>query len=357
MLSPLAKLATRATLHYRYEPETSWLEAWRLTLAVPLERRRQYQLALKALERYDLPGAELRFLSASGNLVFRVEHAGKVYALRIGGPGRRTMDQVRAELSYGDDLQGTLGIRTPEAVAGRDGQLVQALPGDDGRTRLVVLFTWMAGEAYGDEPTPHQMELLGRLQARMHAFALDREPAYARDRHELTIDQALRWTLVHRRGEPVLPDSDWDLVLRMGDYLRERIPDLFARSPKALVHFDLQGGNLLLDGDDLGIIDLDDCLTAPVVLGMATALTYTSTKPDADDLRRAFLAGHAAVHTRAADLEDLLDPAIALIALREVRRVLGWERITSKPWGPLVLQESLRVLRAMAHRMGVQVEP
>ena len=81
------------------------------------------------------------------------------------------------------------------------------------------------------------------------------------------------------------------------------------------------------------------------------------TKPDADDLRRAFLAGHAAVHTRAAELEDLLDPAIALIALREVRRVLGWARITAKPWGPLVLQESLRVLRAMAHRMGVQVEP
>ncbi|MCB0809926.1 MAG: phosphotransferase [Flavobacteriales bacterium] len=357
MLSPLAKLATRATLHHRYEPETSWLEAWRLALSIPLERRRQYQLAHQAVERYDLPGAELRFLSASGNLVFRIDHDGHGFALRIGGPGRRTVEQVEAELAYGNELRSALGIRTPEAVAGHDGQLVQALPGDDGRTRLVVLFTWMTGEAYGDEPTPRQMELLGRLQARMHAFALEHEPAYARDRHRLTADQALRWNEVPRTGEPVLQDTDWALVQRMGHHLRERIPDLFTRSPKALVHFDLQGGNLLLDGDDLGIIDLDDCLTAPVVLGMATALTYTTTKPDADDLRRAFLAGHAAVHTRAAELEDLLDPAIALIALREVRRVLGWERITSKPWGPLVLQESLRVLRAMAHRMGVQVEP
>jgi Ser/Thr protein kinase RdoA (MazF antagonist) len=344
-------------MHHRYEPGISWVEAWRLALAVPLERRSQYKLARLALERYDLPGADLSLLAAAGNWVFLVDQAGHAMALRISAPGSRTMEQVQAELAFTEDLRTQLGIRTPRPIPGRDGRTIQTVSADDGTARPVVLFTWMSGHPFGYRPTTDQMELLGRCQARMHDFALSASPSYARDRHELSAATVLEWTDIPAKAELVLTEKDRVLVAEMAVRLRAWVPTLFQRSPQALVHFDLTGGNVLLDGDELGIIDLDDCLNAPVVLDLATALTYTSAKAEATALREAFLKGHASVHGLASEFVDLLDPAIGLIALREIRRVLARPRITAEPSGPVVLMESLQVLRATALRMGVLTSP
>ncbi len=344
-------------MHRRYDPAMNGLAAWRLALSVPLERRKQMALGRAALARYDLPGAQLVFLSASGNLVFRVVLGDRSYALRIGTPGRRTLQQVEAELAYGADLRRELGIRTPQALPGRDGRAVQVFHGPDGMIRPAVLFTWMPGAGFGDRPTPAQMEVLGRCQARMHAFACSGGHACAQDRPRLDEEEVAAWTVLPAAAARLLSAPDQGLVRAIAAHVRAQVPALFARSPQGLVHFDLQGGNLMLAGDDLGLIDLDDCLTAPVVLDMATSLTYTTTKPDADALRAAFLSGHASVNAAEVVPAALLDAAMALIALREMGRVLGWTRVTEKPWGPVVLEESLRVLHAMAARMGVQVAP
>lgn len=357
MFSPVVKLVSRASMHRRYEPGISWTEAWRLALAVPMVRRSQYKLARLAMERYDLPDAKLSLLTAAGNWVFRVEQAGQAFALRISAHGSRTMEQVQAELAFTEDLRTKLGIRTPRPISGRDGRTVQTVSAGDGTARPVVLFTWMSGHPFGYRPTTDQMELLGRCQARMHDFALSARPTYAKDRPVLNVEEVMQWTHVPAKAELVLTEKDRILVAEMAARLREWVPTLFQRSPQALVHFDLTGGNALLDGDELGIIDPDDCLNAPVVLDLATALTYTSTKADATALREAFLKGHASVHGLASALKDLLDPAIGLIALREIRRILHRPRITDDPSGPVVLMESLQVLRSAAMRMGVLTYP
>jgi Ser/Thr protein kinase RdoA (MazF antagonist) len=355
MLRPLAKLVSRAALHHRYEPGTTWATAWRLALAAPVERMAQNRLARKAMKRYDLQGARSSFISASGNLVFRVDTEGRSFALRISAPGRRTVEQVHAELAFAADLQQRTGIRTAEALPGRDGDTVQVLDDGDGVARLAVLFAWMDGHSFGGQPTLHGMEQLGRLQARMHAFALASMPPYASKRPLLVADEALRWTRPPERAASLLAAGDSALVAAMCAHLQRVVPDLFDQCPKALVHFDLRGSNLLLNGEEIGVIDLDDCQVAPLLLDVATTLAYTSTKPDAEALRIAFLKGHATVHVPGDTAWAFLDTAIALIALREMQRVLEWPRITTNPWGPAVMETSLNVLRTMAGRMGVQL--
>jgi Ser/Thr protein kinase RdoA (MazF antagonist) len=347
MLHQLNKLAERAALHHRYEPDISWLNAWRMALSVPLERMKQIKLARSAMARYDVPRPRLSFISASGNLVFRVVAEGRSFALRISAPGRRTMEQVRAELAFADELSKSLGIRTPHALPGHDGDPVQMLGDQDGGARLAVLFPWMPGVALGDRPPPHRMELLGRTQARMHAFALAGVRSTMQHRPVLTMEEVLRWTDPPRPTPTILPEADRQLVERVGAHVRKLVPVLFERYPTALVHFDLQGSNLLMHGDEIGIIDLDDCLEAPIILDVATTLAYTTTKPDAEALRAAYLKGLAA-----ADMPpEHLDAAMALIALREVGRVLDQPRITTKPWGPKVVETSVNVLRTLAARM------
>lgn len=149
----------------------------------------------------------------------------------------------------------------------------------------------------------------------------------------------------------MLTDADKALIARIGADLRKVVPRIFELSPQKLVHYDLQGSNLLLEGDELGIIDFDDCLTAPTLLDMATSLSFTTPKPGAEALRAAYMKGYSTVLELAPELKDLIDPTIALIALREVQRVLEWPLITTNPWGPEVLAISLKVLRTMDARM------
>lgn len=353
MRSHLTKLASRAALHHRYEPDISWFKAWQMALTVPIERMKQGRLARQAMARYDLPGAQLSFISASGNLVYRVEAKGRIYALRISPPGRRTVEQVRAELAFAADLQQRASIHTPQAMPARNGDPVQVLADHDGATRLVVLFTWLAGESLGERPSPDRMEQLGHIQARLHALTLSGTQPYAKDRPVLTAEEVMGWTHPPHRAPNILSDADQTLVDRMDAHLRKIVPPLFERYPKALVHFDLQGSNLLVNGDEIGIIDLDGCLVAPILLDVSTTLAYTTTKPDADALRAAWMKGYSSIRAMEAPMEGLLDAAMALIALREVQRVLAWPNVTSRPWGPAVLETSLQVLRTLSARMGL----
>ena len=331
--------------------------AWWLALCVPFQRLAQVRLARQALACYDLPGARATFFSASGNLVFRVEAGGQRFALRISQPERGTVEQVRAELAFAADLHQQLHIRTPIAIPGRNGDPVQVVPHDHAGTRLAMLFPWMTGNIMGQRPTPSHMERVARAQARMHAFTVNTRPAYATLRPVLGAEEVLRWTVPPHRAATLLSEKDRSLMARMGDHLQQLLPRLLEQSPKALVHFDLQGSNLLFEGDQLGIIDLDDCHVAPVLLDMATTLTYTTTKPDADALRSAWLKGYLSVPGVPVPDTHALDAAIALIALREAQRVLEWPRITTNPWGPAVLETSLHVLRAQGLRMGIGTDP
>lgn len=304
-----------------------------------------------------MSGARVAFFSASGNLVFRVERHEEVFALRISSPGRRTRQQVLAELAYGEELRSALGVSIADAVAGRDGGPVQVIHQRDGLSRMVVLFRWLRGESFDGKPVVSRMGLLGRLQGRMHAFALRVGHTRAVDRPVLGVDEVLDWTRLPARAFAMLAKDDLVLVTGMRARLRDLVPLVFDSSPKALVHFDLQGSNLLHNGEEISVIDLDDAVTAPTVLDMATTLAFTTTKPDAEALRAAYLEGYDATSGQAISARELLDPAIALIAMREIQRVLLWPRITAKPWGPGVLQLSLRVLRMASERIGPQLMP
>lgn len=352
MLSPIRTIAARAAMHHRYEPGTSWSKAWRLALSIPFQRLDQVRLARQALACYDLPGARAAFVSASGNLVFRVEAGGQRFALRISQPGRRTVEQVRAELAFAADLHQQLHSHTPLAIPGRNGEPVQVVAHDHAGTRIALLFPWISGEMMGHRPTPWHMEHIARAQARMHVFTLSQKPTYATARPVLDMEEVLRWTVLPHRAAALVSEKDRSLMARLGGHLQQVLPRLLEQSPKTLLHFDLQGSNLLFEGDQLGIIDLDDCQVAPVLLDVATTLTYTTTKPDADALRSAWLKGYLSVPGVPAPDPKALDAAIALIAMREAQRVLEWPRLTTHPWGPGVLHASLNVLHAQASRMG-----
>lgn len=257
-------------------------------------------LAESAIARYALPGApRLSFLRHGENATFAVDAGGERFALRLHRPGYQTAESVASELAWTESLQ-AVGIHTPPAVVGVDGQAVQRIPTADGE-RLAVLFRWEPGtplDAADDEVLWGQ---LGAKMATVHEHGRNWTPPTGFERRawdaEGLVGATAHW------GDP-LALHDWDptdeaLLRDARDVVRERLattgtgPDAYG-----LIHADLgfenvlsrpDGGTVLLDFDDGGygwfLYDLAVSLFPLEISGAA----------DAERARNAMVAGYRTV--------------------------------------------------------------
>src|SRR5690606_9554539 len=92
-------------------------------------------------------------------------------------------------------------------------------------------------------------------------------------------------------------------------------PDRFG-----LIHADMRLANLLVAGDEVTLIDFDDCGFGWFMYDLAAGLSFIDTAPAAARLRQRWLAGYTAIRPLApADLE-IID---AMLLLRRMA-LLAW---------------------------------
>lgn len=229
-------------------------------------------------------------------------------------------------------------VRVPSVVPPVDGGGVALVTDDVDRhwSCLTTTFTpglpldeLLTGSGTGREDAEVLHRRVGRTAALLHDHAL----GFRRPRG-----------FVRPTWEPadlVGPDSrwgPWESAMLSGTEqallgrARDAALDALHRASRApdawgLVHADLRPGNLLLDGDDLTVIDFDDCGFSWFVLDLAAALSYVEHRPDAPVRAQAWAAGYQEVRPLTRDDERT---ACALSMLRRLQ-LLG--RTATEPLG------------------------
>lgn len=282
-------------------------------------------LAHAAIDRYALAGTpRLTFLRHGENATFAVQTDDERFALRLHRPGYQTATSVRSELAWTHSLQ-AVGIHTPPAVVGLDGQAVQRLPTDDGE-RLAVLFRWEPGIPLDAADDKILWRQLGEKMATVHDHGRRWTPPGEFQRRawdaEGMVGETAHW------GDP-LALHDWEPA--EGTLLREArevVCDRLAtvgRGPHeyGLIHADLGFENVLARPDGRTVLlDFDDGGYGWFLYDLAVSLfpLTTASAADAERARQAMVAGYRTVLPLTD--ESLRELPTFLMARRLV--TLGW---------------------------------
>jgi Ser/Thr protein kinase RdoA (MazF antagonist) len=279
------------------------------------EERIEDLAATAALARFGLAEATASLCNVSENHTYRVDEpeSGRSYALRVHRPGCRTARQIESELEWIDALREDGAVDTCVPVPAPDGPRVVEVLG----SHNVVLFEWLPGvvpDPEGDAVIAG-FRTLGAVSARMHAHARAWQPPRGFDRPAWDYTQTLgarghwgRWQdglgmgLEERR---LLDRLDAAIAARLEAYGQ-------ASGRFGLVHADIRLANLLVDGDDVRVIDFDDCGFAWFMYDFATTISFMEDHPRVPELRDAWLEGYRSVAMLDAADEAELDTFVML---------------------------------------------
>jgi Ser/Thr protein kinase RdoA (MazF antagonist) len=279
------------------------------------------QLARAALERFGIePDASVTLINVSENHTYRVEDpvTRDRYALRVHRPGYRTVPQIESELDWVEALRDGGVAQTPAARAAGDGSRVVSASALGVEPRNVVVFEWLDGAEVdldsGDAATG-QFEILGSISARMHRHVRSWQPPsrFIRPRwdYEYSIGPRGHW-------------GAWQDGLGIGAEERRQLQlldaTIAARLDRygqgehrfGLIHADMRLANLLIDGDEVYVIDFDDCGFSWFMYDFATAVSFMEDHPRVPELRDAWVRGYRSVTELGADDEAELQTFVML---------------------------------------------
>ncbi|MGO2658570.1 phosphotransferase enzyme family protein [Mycetocola reblochoni] len=283
-------------------------------------------LARPVLAGWGLPPerTSITLIAVSENATFRVSVDGvPVQVLRVHRPGYvEDPSDIAAELGWVQALSTETAIPVPAVIPLADGSTVLRF-WDGDAWWFAVSFAFVAGTVLEDldDPTPYYRRI-GALTARMHEHSRGFQLPDGHSRFSWDLSDMLgrdcRW-------------GDWrhavrsDAELRLLERAEASALAAVADAPRGaehwgLIHADLRPSNIMIDGDELTVIDFDDCGFGWYGYDFASALSFIEHRDYAPRLARDWVAGYRE-HAEADD--GWLERACALSMLRRLT-MLGW---------------------------------
>ena len=278
------------------------------------------EVVQRALRHWGLAGAGVTLVAARENAVYRADHNGRSYALRVHRKGYRNDAELWSELQWMAIFEGT-EISVPTPVAASDGAFLKVVDGVQ-----VDVLGWLSGAPLVDleqQLSTDQRKAifarLGRDMALMH----HRSDGWARP------DSFTRWSWDRAGlvGAAPLWDRFWEnpqltldqrrLLVAFRDRADQTLAQMEGTLDDGLIHADLVSANVMVDGDRLHLIDFDDGGFGFRMFDVVTALFKFMEDADYPDLKAALLDGYTRVRPLAPDAFDLFT------ALRAATYV-GW---------------------------------
>jgi len=274
------------------------------------------------LDGWGLPlDSQVELLTVSENATFLVipsDGADNV-VVRVHRPGYHTRAEIASELAWIDALRERQVITTPRPLTRRDGEPIARFD-DEGERRDAVAFTFMPGhEPQQGDALAAGFQKLGAISARLHAHARAWQPPASFTRKVWDAD-----TIVGERPHwgpwqdaIALDAAGHDILSRAVALLRTRLHDYGSTPDRfGLIHADLRLANLLVHGDQLAVIDFDDCGFGWFCADFAAAISFIEEQPDVPRLLDAWLEGYRHVAPLAEADEDMIP---TLVMLRRIQ--------------------------------------
>ena len=220
----------------------------------------------EAIRRYRIPSDQIQPLDAIENFVCEFKRGGNSYILRIGHSLRRTEAMIQAEVDWINYLA-TGGVSVSQAIRSESGKLVELIDDGQGGQFLVTAFEKAQGQPLHELWTPTLYTAFGHLLGSMHALSEQYQPSQPSWRRPAWDDEIMDFVALY------LPPSERVAKQKyqaLSDHLRTLPTD---SGCYGLVHFDVHGGNLMLDdAGRLTLFDFDECTYSWYANDIAIAL-------------------------------------------------------------------------------------
>ncbi|MDT8855499.1 phosphotransferase enzyme family protein [Paracoccaceae bacterium Fryx2] len=261
------------------------------------------ELAIAATGHFALPpGLDVRLINLSENATYAVRATdGQRWALRIHRDGYHSRRAIASELAWLQHLRTSGVVVTPAPVPGKDGEIIQTV----GHPRMknprhVVLSQWETGTEPGiGEDLSRPFEHLGEVTARMHRHTRDWQRPTWFTRPTWNFETALGEAAPHwgRWRDGIGVDAEKAaLFARTVDLIGRRLAAYGQdQSRFGLIHCDLRLANLLIDGEEVKVIDFDDCGFSWYMYDAATPVSFYEHEPQVPDLIESWKTGYRKV--------------------------------------------------------------
>ena len=258
------------------------------------------EFARLALPSYGIsPDAVVTLLNISENGTFRIDDPVQGRSvIRVHRTDYHTRQAVLGELDWISALQADRVVNIPAYLPALNGEPVVTAKGMDGEERFVVRFAWVEGS----EPTEDRLQQdfleLGAITARLHEHAKrwDRPSGFSRFvwDYDTSLGAHGHWG---RWQDGLAMDADAiDILTRCSSRIKERL-DLYGKGPDrfGLIHADMRLANLLVHGDDVTVIDFDDCGLSWFMYDLGSSLSFIEHEPYVPELVDSWVTGYRTV--------------------------------------------------------------
>ena len=273
----------------------------------------------EALLLWGMGDADVSLHAHRENKVYRVVRKGEVFALRVHRAGYRNDAELASELEWMAACA-KAGVSVPRPIHSCGGKFLENFQG-----LQIDLLAWLPGRTLSDvmtgssETRQSTLEKLGETAARFHVAADKWTPQPEFDRPSWDIDGLVGDAPVWGPfwDQPFLSPDDAKVFEDFRAIARNDLTASKCSEDCGLIHADMLGENILVDGGTIHIIDFDDGGFGYRLFELATVLIRHMDAPDYDALKACLFAGYRRIR-------PLEDDAFELIMALRATTYVGW---------------------------------
>lgn len=264
------------------------------------------KLASEALKLYAMHGNSIaKILQISENITYLVTNLnnGVKSVMRIGRPGYHTKDELDAELIWLKEIRKNTPLVVSGAIKGVNSEYVQEVSCSltPNKKYYCVMYEFLEGNAPNEndeENVVKQFVNLGETTGYLHRQVKMWNKANDLNRFTWDYDSMIgtnpRWGKWQNAVDMTIEIEE--LLTRTSKMIRKRIINYGKCKDKfGLIHADLRLANLLIDGEQIKVIDFDDCGYGWFMHDMAASISFIEDKPIAKELINSWIEGYSKV--------------------------------------------------------------
>jgi Ser/Thr protein kinase RdoA (MazF antagonist) len=247
--------------------------------------------SLQILSHYPIEVKSAVSINYEYNATLKVETTdGQLFALRINTNSPRTPENLSAEIAWVNFLASNSKVNVPRPIGNREGSFHTSIFHEPSqRTLHCVLYSWLAGEELGDEPTVEQLKALGAAMATMHFSSTNFK--LPEGSHLPSFLDPMWETEDFLLGDKsVLDPSARNLIAQAMDVIRNQTTRLFSANKSQIIHADLHGWNVMWNDGVLSVFDFDDCGIGIPLQDLAIASYYLDTQEQIEAIKEGYLS-------------------------------------------------------------------
>ncbi|MDH1338700.1 phosphotransferase enzyme family protein [Ectopseudomonas oleovorans] len=310
-----------------------------------------------ALPAWNMPSdATLTLLSISENATYLVENPadGARLVMRMQRPEYHSDAEIESELAWVGALRSSGLVHTAEPLRTTSGQWINKVVDGD-ITHRITAFSFVQGaEPALDEDLAGWYRVLGATNARLHQHSRTWQQPEGFVRKQWNFDTLIgptpHWG--DWRQAAGLSSQDIALLETVQAQLQTLCAD-YSDDPSryGLVHCDMRLANLLVDGDNLYVVDFDDCGFSWYLYDFAACISFLEQDPRVPQFLEAWLEGYRSV-SPLSDEETAMIPNFVMMRRMQLTAWIAShaETPTAQSMGEAYVQGTVAMGRAFLNR-------